>query len=186
MAGDAELANVLKPIDVGPEMANLARFHRDVSWIGTIVEGGMGPSTPKMWARGIGQHQLIQDGRWIVGTYEQDQFAPDGSFVLRWERHWVAGWDPVAGEYRATLADNYGHAELMRGYIAGDHLTFETLGDARVRLRLVWDVTDPADMNWRNEMAAAGSPWSLIEEYQLTPIALDQDELRTITAEVIT
>jgi hypothetical protein len=33
----------------------------------------------------------------------------------------------------------------------------------------VWDLTDPAAMTWRNEMSAGGAPWSLVEEYDLTP-----------------
>jgi hypothetical protein len=31
-----------------------------------------------MTAVGWGKHQTIQDGRWIVGTYQQDQFLPMG------------------------------------------------------------------------------------------------------------
>jgi hypothetical protein len=42
-------------------MEELARFFRDVSWTGTIVEGGMGPGTPEMTASGSGSHELIQD-----------------------------------------------------------------------------------------------------------------------------
>ena len=97
------------------------------------------------------------------------QFTSDGRFLLKWELHWVTGWDPAAGEYRATLADNYGHADVMRGHIEGDRLIFETLGDQPARLRLVWDLTDPDDATWRNEMSIAGGPWSLVEEYHLTP-----------------
>jgi hypothetical protein len=37
-----------------------------------------------------------------VGTYEQDQYLADGTFVLKWQLHWVAGWDPANNEYRAT------------------------------------------------------------------------------------
>jgi hypothetical protein len=169
MTTDAGPADVPKPITPGPEMAGLARFHTDVTWTGTIQPGGMGPGTPAMTAVGWGKHQTIQDGCWIVGTYQQDQFLPDGTLVLTWQLHWVAGWDPTAGEYRATLADNYGHADVMRGFIDGDRLTFETIGDAPVRLRLVWDRTDPADMVWRNEMSVAGAPWSLVEEYHCRP-----------------
>ena len=36
------------------------------------------------------RHEIIQDGRWIVGTYQQDQFLADGTFVLTWQLHWVA------------------------------------------------------------------------------------------------
>jgi hypothetical protein len=169
MSAVTDLDSIPKPITPGPEMAALARFHTDVTWTGTIQAGGMGPGTPAMTAVGWGMHETIQDGRWIVGSYQQDQFLPDGTFVLTWQLHWVAGWDPIAGEYRATLADNYGHADVMRGRIDGDRLTFETIGDPAVRLRLVWDRTDPADMVWRNEMSVGGAPWSLVEEYHCRP-----------------
>ena len=169
MSAGADLDSIPKPITPGPEMAGLARFHTDVTWTGTIQPDGMGPGTPAMTAVGWGTHQTIQDGRWIVGSYQQDQFLPAGSFVLTWQLHWVAGWDPTAGEYRATLADNYGHTDVMRGRIDGDRLTFETIGDPPVRLRLVWDRTDPADMVWRNEMSVGGAPWSLVEEYHCRP-----------------
>lgn len=165
-----DIDRVPKPITPGPEMAALARFHADATWDGIIEEGGMGPGTPEMTATGRGKHEEIQDGRWIVGTYQQDQFLPDGTFVLRWQLHWVAGWDPSNGEYRATIADNYGRTDVLHGWIDGDRLTFESIGDAPVRIRLVWDRSDPATMTWRNEASVGGAPWSLIEEYRLTPM----------------
>ena len=63
--GEARAA-VPRPIGVGPEMAALGRFYRDVTWEGTIHEGGMAPGTPAMTAVGRGTVQAIQDGRWIV------------------------------------------------------------------------------------------------------------------------
>jgi hypothetical protein len=146
-------------------MAALRRFFRDVTWNGTIAAGGMGPDTPEMTARGRGTHRLIQDGLWIVGDYEQDQHLLDGTLVLTWRLHWVVGWDPDAREYRATHADNYGHAGVMRGRLDGDVLTFETLKGAPVRLRMVWDLTNPDAMTWRNECSIGGAPFSLVEEY---------------------
>lgn len=169
MTPDGDLARVPMPVEPGPEMEAIARFHVDVTWAGRIEAGGMGPGTPAMTAVGRGTHERIQDGRWIVGTYEQDQLLPDGTFVMKWQLHWVAGWDPAAGEYRATIADCYGHADVMRGWIDGDRLTFETIGEGPVRLRLVWDATDPSRMTWRNEMSVGGAPWSLVEEYRCTP-----------------
>ena len=169
MTGSIDVAKVPRPIEVGPEMADLARFFFDSVWIGTVVRNGMGPGTPEMLACGRGWHATTQAGRWIVGTYQQDQFGPDGSRVLRWELHWVVGWSPPEGEYRATLADNYGRADVMRGYIDGDRLVFETVGEPPIRVRLVWDMTDPDDVTWRNDMSIEGGPWSLVEEYHLTP-----------------
>ena len=124
-----------------------------------------------MTANGIGTHERIQDGRWIVGSYQQDQYLLDGTFVLRWQLHWVAGWDPASREYRATAADNNGHAEVMRGWIDGDRLTFETVGAPPVRIRIIWDVGDPDATIWRNECSIGGGPWVLVEEYRCRPIA---------------
>ena len=70
----------------------------------------MGPGSPPMRAAGAGLHQVIQDGLWVVGDYKQDQFLEDGSFVLKWALHWVAGWDALQAQYQPTYADNYGHA----------------------------------------------------------------------------
>lgn len=133
----AGLDGIPKPIAAGPEMEALACFCRDMTWAGVVEADGMGPGTPAMTARGHGTHQHIQGGGWIVGAYEQEQFLLDGTFVLMWQLHWVVGWDPASGGYRATLADNYGHAGVMRGRIDGDRLTFETIGESAVRLRLV-------------------------------------------------
>src|SRR5690242_17503786 len=114
-------------------MLALQRFCRDVTWTGTISAGGMAPGTPRMTATGRGSHELIQDGRWIVGSYAQEQYLTDGTYVLTWQLHWVAGWDPARGGYRATIADNYGHADVMNGRIDGDRLTFESVGGSPVR-----------------------------------------------------
>ena len=57
---------VPRPIGVGREMAALGRFYTDVTWQGTIREGGMGPGTPAMTGVGRGTARAIQDGRWIV------------------------------------------------------------------------------------------------------------------------
>ena len=107
MTARADLDSIPTPITPGPEMEALTHFHTNVAWTGTIHAGGMGPGTPVMTAIGWGGHETIQDGRWIVGTYQQDQFLADSTFVLTWQLRWVAGWDPTAQEYRATLADNY-------------------------------------------------------------------------------
>jgi hypothetical protein len=162
-------ARVPRPIVPGREMAALARFFADATWTGVVVADGMGPGTPRMRAHGHGTHEPIQDGRWIVGTYSQDQYLMDGTHVLTWQLHWVVGWDPDRGEYRATLADNYGHADVMRGHLAGDRLVFETLTPGPVRLRLVWDATDPTDITWVNECSVDGAPWRTIETYRLAP-----------------
>jgi len=166
-SGDA--AAVRQPIGVGPEMAALGRFYQDVTWEGTIREGGMGPGTPAMTAVGRGTARTIQEGRWIVLDCEQDQFLLDGSFVLKWQLHWVSGWSSDHGEYRAVMTDNYGHAEVFHGQIDGDRLVFESLEGAAARLRFTWDAGDPAVITWRNEMAVGDGSWFLIEEYRMVP-----------------
>ena len=136
-----------------------------------IYAGGMGPGTPQQMALGSAAHTWIQDGRWVVGEYAQDQYLEDGSFVLRWELHWVCGWDPAAAEYRATIADNYGRAALLSGWIEGDRMVFESMGDSFPRIRLTWDLSDPSIVLWRNEMTFDDEDWVLVEEYRITPSA---------------
>ena len=106
---------------------------------------------------------------WIVGDYRQDQYLPDGTFVLTWQLHWVTGWDADAEEYRATLNDNYGHADVMRGRIRGNRLVYESVGGDPVRLRMTWDISDPGSAVWTNESSVAGGPWTLVESYRMTP-----------------
>jgi hypothetical protein len=160
---------VPRPVSAGPEMDALGRFYRDVTWKGVIHEGGMGPGTPAMTGIGHSTSRVIQDGRWIAVDSEQDQFLADGTFVLKWQLHWVSGWDPGHGEYRAVMADNYGHADVYRGRIEGDRLVFEPMRDTGPRLRLTWDASDPGVITWRNEMAAPDGSWFLIEEYTMVP-----------------
>jgi hypothetical protein len=163
------LAQVPMPVAPGEEMDIFVRFRPDVTWTGTIMENGVGPGSPPMTAIGRGTHRLIQDGRWIMGDYEQDQFAPDGGFVLTRQTHWVAGWDPMKREYRVTIADNYAGADVMRGRIQGERIVFETIGDAPTHLRSVLDVSDPTDISWTNEVAVGFGLWSLIDTYHITP-----------------
>jgi hypothetical protein len=161
--------DVPRPIETGAEMEALRRFFPDVSWVGTIHEGGMGPGTPAMTAIGHGTHEVIQGGRWLVGSYEQDQFLTDGTFVLTWQLLWVVGWAPDAGCYRAAMADNYGHVNVFDGHIDGDRLAFESAADQPIRLRFTWDATDPHDIGWRNEMALGEGTWFVVEEYRMAP-----------------
>lgn len=158
-----------QPMTPGDETEALRRFHRDGTWRGTIHEGGMGPGTPAQFATGSAVHQWIQDGRWVVGDYEQDQYLVDGTFVLTWQLHWVCGWDPAAGEYRATIADNYGRADVLRGRIDGDRMIFETIGHEPPLLRLTWDASSDASIRWRNELSADGTAWMPVEEYEIVP-----------------
>jgi hypothetical protein len=170
MTTTTDVAKVPMPIEVGPEMEALWRFYPDVSWSGTISEGGMGPGTPRMHATGQGTHEIIQDGRWIVGTYAQDQFLDDGTFVLRWQLHWAVGWVPDANRYQATMADNYGRVGVMTGWIEGDRLIFESVEGSTAPIRLIWDISDPQVITWRNEMAVGEDAWFLIEEYRMAPM----------------
>jgi hypothetical protein len=170
MATHMEVAAVPKPIEVGPEMEALKRFIRDVTWTGTIHQGGMGPDTPAMTGVGRGTVREIQDGRWIAGDFEQEQYLEDETFVLKWELHWVSGWAPEFNEYRASMVDNYGHAMVYRGWIEDDRLIFESLGDAPVRLRFTWQLVGNGTVNWRNEMAVGDGDWFVIEEYPMVPV----------------
>jgi len=69
------------------------------------------------------------------------------------------------------MADNYGQADVMRGRIDRNRLTFETIGDQPIRLRLVWDRSNPAEIIWNNEISVGSAPWFLVEGYRCRPTA---------------
>ena len=161
--------SVPMPISPGAEMRQLERFFPDVTWDGAIVAGGMGPGSPAMRATGQGVHRWIQGGIWVIGDYVQQQYLEDGAPVLRWELHWVAGWDPDGHTYVATTADNYGHATLLTGRIEGDRLVFVSSPELPVRIRLTWDASAPEALTWRNEVSLDGQAWQLVEEYRMRP-----------------
>jgi len=152
----------------GPEMAALARFYRDWTWTGMIEAGGMGPGSPAMSGTGSARCQLIEDGLWYDCDFEQEQRLTDGTFVLRWQLKWVAGWDGRAGEYRASSADNQGpNLGLYRGRIEGDRLIYESVTAERPRIRLTWILDDASHCRWRNEFTLDDASWTLIEEYHM-------------------
>lgn len=163
------LDSIPRPVMPGAEMEALRPFHRDGSWSGTIHAGGMGPGTPTQLARGKAVHRWIQEGRWVVGDYEQDQLLEDGTFVLEWQLHWVCGWDPMASEYKATIADNYGRAALLRGQIEGDRMIFESTGNEPPLLKLTWELLSDGNILWSNELSLDGDSWLLVEDYVITP-----------------
>ena len=66
-----------------------------------------------------------------VGTCSQEQYPLDGTYVLTWQLHLVVGWDPTHGDYRATIADNYGR----------DRFTLVTTDDGPMQQRMTWDAT---------------------------------------------
>jgi hypothetical protein len=108
---------------------------------------------------------------------EQEQFLEDGTFVLKWELHWVVGWSPEFGEYRASMVDNYGHAMVYRGWIEDERLVFESLGGAPVRLRFTWEAAEDV-LNWRNEIAVGEGEWFVIEEYPMVPVQIPETASR--------
>lgn len=169
MTNTALIETIPRPVEVGAQMKALRPFHRDGTWKGTIQAGGMGPGTPAQLAQGRASHHWIQGGRWVVGDYEQDQLLEDGTFVLKWELHWVCGWDPVAAEYKATIADNYGRASLLHGHVDGNQMVFESIGDEPPYLRLTWILSSGGEISWRNEMSPDARTWILIEDYEITP-----------------
>jgi hypothetical protein len=149
-------------------MAALAPFYRQWHWTGAIEPTGMGPGSPRMTGVGHARCRLIQDGLWYACDFEQEQRLSDGTFVLRWQLHWVTGWDAAAREYRASSADNNGPTlAVYRGELRGATLTYEPIGDALPRIRLTWLLDDETHCRWRNEITLDGSTWSLIEEYAM-------------------
>lgn len=158
------------PLRPGPQTQALKRFHRDVTWTGTVKAT---PTTPEMTAKGRGMFRWSADGLWVTGEFAQDQFY-EGQKVTAWNAHYIAGYDYSREAYVAFAADSNGRAVAFTGKIDDDRFVITsdgaTIGGAPVRLRMIWDAADPWAMRWRNEMSAAGGPWMLIEEYEMQPL----------------
>lgn len=156
------------PQTPGPETEALTRFHRNVTWRGTVKAGG---TVPEMTAIGHGTFRWIGGGLWVVGEFRQDQFH-EGRKVTEWNAHYIAGWDYSRRVYVAFAADSNGRCVPFTGEIDGDRFTITsdgaTIGGAPVRLRMIWDLSGQP-MRWRNEMSVAQGPWTLIEEYDMQP-----------------
>jgi hypothetical protein len=170
-------ATVWTPVKVapGPEMAALAPFLPNCTWKGTVYANMQGPGSPEMVAVGGAEGRWIMGGLWRVYDCFQDQFA-QGEKLLTWELHLVVGWDLLAQEYRAVLVDNNGISTLMRGVIEGTRFVMTPVGEVmaagqRATMRFTWDAADPHAIYWRSEASIGGSPWMLIEDYVMTPVA---------------
>ncbi|HTJ59031.1 MAG TPA: hypothetical protein VL418_15940, partial [Devosiaceae bacterium] len=146
----------------GPETRALERFHRDASWTGTIKAAG---GVPEMSASGSGKFRWSDDGLWIIGAFQQDQFH-GGEKVASWNAHYLAGWDFARKAYIAFAVDSNGRSVDFTGEIIGDSfiITSDILpsGAGEARLRMTWDLSDPAIPHWKNETAVSGGPWMLI------------------------
>jgi hypothetical protein len=157
------------PQKPGPETEALRRFHRDVTWTGTIKASG---ALPEMTAKGRGTFRWTDDGLWVLGDFRQDQFH-EGRRVTEWSARYIAGWDFSRQAYVAFAADSNGRCVPFTGAIEGDRFTITsdgaTIGGMPVRLRMIWDLTGTEAMRWRNEMSVAGAPWTLVEEYDMQP-----------------
>lgn len=160
--------HIPRSAEPGPEIAALAPFYRDWIWSGLIEANGMGPGSPEMSGVGRATCRLIQDGLWWACDFSQEQRLADGTFVLTWKLHWVTGWDRMAGEYRATSADNNGPTlALFRGRLDGNRLVYETVAETLPRIRLTWILDDETHARWRNEYTLDGATWTLVEEYRM-------------------
>jgi hypothetical protein len=149
-------------------MAALRDFNFNCTWTGVVQAGGMGPGSPEMTATGQAIFTPIMDGAWLVGTFTQDQRVGD-RVLIHWDSHFVVGWNPATHDYRITFVDNTGTSGLMHGWIVGDRFIVEPLGDAPMRLRMIWERVGDGTVRWTNEGSINGGPWVLIEAYTCIP-----------------
>lgn len=108
------------PVSPGAQTKALERFHRDVTWTGTVKAT---PTAPEMSATGRGTFRWSRDGLWIVGEFQQDQFY-QAEKVTQWSAHYVAGFDYSRQQYVAFACDSNGRSVPFTGLIEGD--TFRT------------------------------------------------------------
>jgi hypothetical protein len=150
-------------------MEALRQFLFDCKWTGTVEEGGMGPNSPRMTAKGQGTIRPIMGGLWLVGDFEQEQFV-HGERLIRWQAHYIAGWNGPANEYRIALVEYNGITALMSGRIEGNSFITENSAGSPLRLQMVWERLAEGKIKWTNRSSINDGPWFLIEEYVCSPL----------------
>jgi len=129
----------------------------------------MGPGTPAMRGSGQGTARVIQDGRWIAGDYEQDQFLADGTFVLKWQLHWVSGWAPST----ASTERRWSTTTVMPMSTADTSTVIAWCSSPWPRpgpaCASPGTASDGTVIKWRNEVTTGDGSWFLIEEYPMVP-----------------
>jgi hypothetical protein len=156
----------------GPETRALLPLAADMTWTGKIRAGAFGEGSPEMTETGQQDCAWSVDGLWL--TCDLRSTMGSGKNAKNWVGHVVMGYDYFAKEYRATVVDSMGGANVLSGKLDGSRLTLTSLleqnvGGKACKGRLSWDWTNPNSIKFVSENSKDGGPFQVVQELTLKP-----------------
>jgi hypothetical protein len=86
-----------------------------------------------------------------------EETSGTGKTAMKWQGHWVFGWDTMAKAYRGTMISTMGDMTEMKGTLDGSKLTWET-GEMKglpqgmpTKARVTLDATDAKAIKFTEE-----------------------------------
>ena len=144
----------------GPEQDALKPYAKNMTSVGTMAAGSMGPGSPEMATKGKATCKWIAGNMWVACDIEDS--SGTGKTAMKWIGHWVFGYDVMAKGYRGTMTDNMGTMMPLKGTLDGAKLTWES-GEMKVpnmptKMRFTEDATDPKAIKFTEE-GMVGGKW---------------------------
>lgn len=148
-AGEAPAMTPPKP---GPETEALKPFSKSLSSTGTVPAGAWG-ANPEMPTKGRATCRWVLGNLWIQCDIQET--TGKGKQAMKWQGHWVFGYDFAEKGYRGTMTDNFGMQVPLKGTLEGSKLTWES-GEVQMmghptKIRITEDATDPKAIKFTSE-----------------------------------
>jgi hypothetical protein len=149
------------PPKPGPETEALKPFAKSITSTGTMNAGAMGPGSPEMPTKGKATCKWVLNNLWIACDIEETSGA--GKTAMKWQGHWVFGYDFLAKGYRGTMTSSMGAQMRMKGTLEAQKLTWETVDEMKMpgmpsKTRITLDATDPKAIKFTDE-GLVGGKW---------------------------
>lgn len=134
---------MMAPPKPGPEQDALKPFAKGGAMTGTH----MMPDGKEMPTKGKATCKWIDGNMWVACDLEET--TGTGKTAMKWNGHWVFGYDNVAKAYRGYMVDNMGMSGRMKGTLDGTKMVWESMDEMKgppgmpTKQRVTEDVSDP-------------------------------------------
>jgi hypothetical protein len=164
--------SIPQPQKPGAETRALLPLAIDATWKGKMPANALQEGSPEMTTSGNQDCKWSVDNLWL--TCDVKSTMGEGKMAMKWRGHVMLGYDFMAKEYRATVVDNMGVANMMTGNIEGNKLTLTSVmetnvGGKRCKGRMTWDWTNPNAITMTTENSKDGGEYKVVEQATLKP-----------------
>ena len=152
-AKEGAAAPEMAPPKPGPETEALKPFAKSVQSTGTIPAGAMGQN-PELATKGKSTCKWTLNNLWVACDIEE--IVGSGKQSMKWNGHWVFGYDFLAKGYRGTMTSTMGDQTQMKGTLEGSKLVWENIEEMKIpgmpsKSRITLDATDPKAIKFTEE-----------------------------------